>query len=897
MLQIISNSNETSTGPELVQNGNFSELGADVVKNGDFAQIGSELVTNGDFSAVPLTGGELVTDGNFPSPNVNWGLLHFTISSNKLHCISDGTYSYAYQNSVFEVGKTYLITFDITDWTLGTIRVRPSTNVPYQTASANGSYSFLYIADHHQLIIEREASACDMYLSNISVKEAVNLVTNPNFSATGTDLVVDGDFPPTTTAWNLFNATLESGGVRIVNPLVGDNAYITQVISGSPLGKSFVLTYDVIATNGNLLAIEQATEIALDTSTTGTNRKLYFTWDRTSSDQLVIKRKPANLVDITIDNVRLEELGGDWSPNNTGSGSISFVENGMRILTEAAPNEAYCRQYSVMDIGKSYKFTYTVSANSSAVGSGFYLYNNTGGGVQVSFADLPQDVGTHTVYFVALDTLLFFNRYGDNADITLTNIIVQELGEGWTFNGVDATNTISIESGGARVISVGTNISLRQTILEVGKSYKLTCDTTITTGALGLDATSTGTTITLAEGANELYFTATSTIFSIKRILGADNVLIDNISVKEVGQDWTLGTGWGMGENKAIYDGSAAGYSWINQNIGSVLNNSYKITFDAVVTSGSFQFKMGSVDADASGENVTVSSTNSYEVFLKSGGSSGTGIYAVANAAGFLGSITNITVQQLDPNGYWTLGTGWSIGDLKALCDGTQISTSSLYQSILQQYKSYNLTFSVIAVTDGGVGVQNLTKHTAVGTYTNDYTLTSADTNLYINADSDFIGSVSSISAKLLGSYSDQSIYVTAADVQTIAQASVYYLVELTSMGSKNSLYFLPSSVVANNGRYTKLNFTVVSKDATPTPASGIISFYDSVGGFDTYPMGFYEFRIYEQTSSTNLDPLLATGLLEKGFAFVRDFSGNMQELTDGFKEYDPTLTQYVYSK
>ena len=41
MLQILSTSNETSTGAELVQNGNFSE-------------IGSDLVTNGDFSAVPL---------------------------------------------------------------------------------------------------------------------------------------------------------------------------------------------------------------------------------------------------------------------------------------------------------------------------------------------------------------------------------------------------------------------------------------------------------------------------------------------------------------------------------------------------------------------------------------------------------------------------------------------------------------------------------------------------------------------------------------------------------------------------------------------------------------------------------------------------------------------------
>ena len=130
MLQILSTSNETSTGAELVQNGNFSE-------------IGSDLVTNGDFSDVPLTGGELVTDGNFPTPNTAWGLSSaFTIANNKLHCISDGTYEYAYQNSVFEVGKSYLITFDITDWTLGTIRVRPSTNLPYQTADANGSYSF-----------------------------------------------------------------------------------------------------------------------------------------------------------------------------------------------------------------------------------------------------------------------------------------------------------------------------------------------------------------------------------------------------------------------------------------------------------------------------------------------------------------------------------------------------------------------------------------------------------------------------------------------------------------------------------------------------------------------------------------------------------------------------------
>jgi hypothetical protein len=248
---------------------------------------------------------------------------------------------------------------------------------------------------------------------------------------------------------------------------------------------------------------------------------------------------------------------------------------------------------------------------------------------------------------------------------------------------------------------------------------------------------------------------------------------------------------------------------------------------------------------------------------------------------------------------YWTLGTGWAIGTDKAISTVTG-SNSDITQSILTAGKTYRTVYEIVdytagtaqAIVTGSEGADAV----AIETYTEDLTTTGTDFSIRSKLGT-FDGAVSSVSVKQLGTYEDQSIYVTAADVQTIAQASVYYLVELTSMGSKNSLYFLPSSVVANNGRYTKLNFTVVSKDALTQPTVGIISFYDSVGGLDTYPMGFYEFKIYEQTSSTNLDPLLATGLLEKGFAFVRDFSGNMQELTDGFNEYDPTLTQYVYSK
>ena len=351
---------------------------------------------------------------------------------------------------------------------------------------------------------------------------------------------------------------------------------------------------------------------------------------------------------------------------------------------------------------------------------------------------------------------------------------------------------------------------------------------------------------------------------------------------------WTLGSGWSFGDDVAISDGSAGS---ITQSILST-DTSYKITVKVTGNPTLLVFSSTSFYGDEATRTLK-NGTHTYYLQAK------VAAFSITNEGGDACTITNISVEQTDPNNYWTLGTGWSIGTDKAISTVTG-SNSDITQSILTAGKTYRTVYEIVdydagtaqAVVTGSAGADAV----AIETYTEDLTTTGTDFSIRSKLGT-FDGAVSSVSAKLLGSYEDQSIYVTAADVQTLPQASVYYLVELTSMASKNSIYFIPSSVVPNNGRYTKLNFTVVSKDALTQPTVGIISFYDSVGGFDTYPMGFYEFKIYEQTSSTNLDPTLATGLLEKGFAFVRDFSGNMQELTDGFKEYNPTLTQYVYSK
>lgn len=138
------------------------------------------------------------------------------------------------------------------------------------------------------------------------------------------------------------------------------------------------------------------------------------------------------------------------------------------------------------------------------------------------------------------------------------------------------------------------------------------------------------------------------------------------------------------------------------------------------------------------------------------------------------------------------------------------------------------------------------------------------------------------------------SIYVTAADVQTIAQASVYYLMELTSLGSQNSLYFIPHSVVANNGRYTKMSFTVLTPNLTASPNLGLIKFYDDTGKYDTYPMGFYTYKIFQTTSPVS-GPGNPSDLLEEGMAYVRDYAGNMEEVTPDFNEYTPDTDQYIY--
>ena len=102
------------------------------------------------------------------------------------------------------------------------------------------------------------------------------------------------------------------------------------------------------------------------------------------------------------------------------------------------------------------------------------------------------------------------------------------------------------------------------------------------------------------------YFTpidATTLIgFSANNDIGA-SVVCNSISCVEVGQDWTLGTGWSIGEDKAISDGTSGN---LYQSGIIVTGKQYKI--QATVSdyvSGNVQVSAGAVPRGTMSANGT----------------------------------------------------------------------------------------------------------------------------------------------------------------------------------------------------------------------------------------------------------------------------------------------------
>ena len=218
---------------------------------------GTRVNPQGLVETVELLGSEEITDGNFPLPNTAWVLSPtFTIADNKLHCVSDGSYQYANQSAMV-VGKTYRITFDITGWVSGNIRVRPSGQSPFQTAGSNGSYIFYYTAiSNSVLTIERNGTPTDLYIENISVKEAtIENLARVDYDGTASSLLAEPQRTNLLTysedfssgIWGNYNSTVTSSVTTAPDGLLSGSKFSgTADVTAHTL---FLNAYTVVASN------------------------------------------------------------------------------------------------------------------------------------------------------------------------------------------------------------------------------------------------------------------------------------------------------------------------------------------------------------------------------------------------------------------------------------------------------------------------------------------------------------------------------------------------------------------------------------------------------------------------------------------------------------------------
>ena len=210
----------------------------------------------------------------------------------------------------------------------------------------------------------------------------------------------------------------------------------------------------------------------------------------------------------------------------------------------------------------------------------------------------------------------------------------------------DANNYVTQDGTYARIVSNDTaSIQIKQTIFTIGKIYKVELDAVVNSGNVeGLklnDATAAATIgYVNSTGHHTFYFKAAGTAFVINRKGGGDtDISIDNVSVKEVGQNWSFGTGWSIEDGKAVSDGSQTGSSLLQQASILTLNKLYKVSYDLTVDSGTIYVRLG-----FSGQGAIRVTSGSYTEYITCSGNTNFDFLASST---YSGSVDNVSIIEI----------------------------------------------------------------------------------------------------------------------------------------------------------------------------------------------------------------------------------------------------------
>ena len=658
-----------------------------LVLNPTFTNTGPEEVTNGDFSGTAL-GSELVTDGEFPSGTTAWATLGTsTINVGSATVEGLGTLSGASANRgvsqpvTILAGTSYKITFTAKQLTgSGVMYAGLGYTQPFSQVITNDYEVYTFdqvpanVSGSWPYICFGGAVGSTFEIKDVSVKEVLQLVSNGDFTD-GVELLTQpidltADFIPNgsgviddsnsfTTTGGVFDGLRNnSSSFQLI-----DGKSYKLVIAGTTTSSGF--TIGSVTASGN----EYGTGF-------GTH---YFVATTANPTTLWIRQQTAGTTDLTT--FTIEELGADWTLGTGWSiGDAKAIRDG------SGGANTFVGQTINVVTGRSYKVSYERTYISGGGNTNLYSAFITSG-VNTTLGNLVstvQETVTVTAIFTPTYTGSFVLRaYGIGTFTgSITNISVQELGEGWTVVDNAAGDTVTFGGSSATwTKTVPEAVYLQQDYpVTLGASHKLTytvLSNTYTGGGteLGLSSASAygQSPIPSSVGTHTVYLivsddTPTSALRFYSNDTGG-SLEITNISVEELGLDWVspdagvVNTFSATGLTMTSVNG--AGDNTIRQDNVTADDQAYKVDYNIVgssLTSGSYlQFYNGATYVNMKttvGSHILHFTRSGADdsVFLKLASNDGSTTDTVD-----IGSITIVEVQG------WTLEDGKLVGDLPDL--------------------------------------------------------------------------------------------------------------------------------------------------------------------------------------------------------------------------------------
>ena len=454
----------------------------------------------------------------------------------------------------------------------------------------------------------------------------------------GEENVTNGDFA-TDSDWSKGSGVTISGGEALITVTNGGYQFLGQSVTYIS-GKSYTLTASVNGTIGKGCTFFDASgnNGGLNTSNgivTFNGEKQYISFDfiaNNNSNTVLITRNGTGDYSFTIDNVSVkEDVSGDFTfSRNSAATRVNaqgLVEN-VQILSSNLVSNGDFSQEGVQEVSNG---SFSQEGSEQVTNGDFATDSNWSMQASWSIAN-----GSANFDGLASHYIQQSNVFAANTNYKLTFTISN-----------NTSGIISIRDGAAAVLVPNTNYS---------------------------------------NGTYTFYITSTAnTSLKIFGVGGSGSVSIDNVSVKEVGQDWTLGPGWSIGEDKAIQDGTGSNFS-IEQASVFVVGKQYKVNIEvSTLTQGQLEIYAGYPNTNIK----TINSVGSYTFYIEG---EGNGRFYVKPINSFTGSITNISVKEVGQD--WNLRTGVTIGEDRAVFTNSATNGASLYQNVFSLNKKYKVVLN-----------------------------------------------------------------------------------------------------------------------------------------------------------------------------------------------------------